>query len=167
MCESLTNIKWDKMMNWVCKSFEELSLYELYAILQLRSEVFVVEQHCYYQDVDDKDQKSFHLIGLKDGLLVAYSRLLPPGISYNEPSIGRVVLRADARGTGIGKELMEESLNRCYELFGKQPVKIGAQYHLKAFYESLGFVQCSDIYDDAGIDHIGMVKGEDDSKACD
>ncbi|GAB3428196.1 GNAT family N-acetyltransferase [Niabella aquatica] len=145
-------------MNWICKSFQELLTDELYAILQLRLEVFVVEQHCYYQDLDNKDQKSFHLMGLQDGLLVAYTRLLPPGVSYTAPSIGRVVLRAALRGSGLGKELMQESLARCYELFGSQPVMIGAQYHLKAFYESLGFAQCSDIYDDAGIDHIEMVK---------
>jgi len=146
-------------MNWICKSFGELSLDELYAILGLRSEVFVVEQHCFYQDVDGKDQQSHHLMGIKDGQLMAYSRLLPAGVSYNEPAIGRVVLCAAVRGSGQGKELMKESLDRCYELFGKQPVKIGAQYHLKTFYESLGFVQCSEIYDDAGIDHIEMVKG--------
>lgn len=146
-------------MNWICKSYKELSLDELYAILQLRSEVFVVEQHCYYQDADGKDQQSYHLQGIKDGKLIAYSRLLPPGISYKDPSIGRVVLQAAARGAGMGKELMQESIAHCYKLWGKQSVKIGAQYHLKAFYESLGFTQCSDIYDDAGIDHIEMVKG--------
>ncbi|MFT4093517.1 MAG: GNAT family N-acetyltransferase [Niabella sp.] len=145
-------------MYWICKPFDELLLGELYAVLQLRSEVFVVEQHCYYQDVDDKDQESYHLMGLKDDRLIAYSRLLPPGVSYEEPSIGRVVLRADARSTGIGKELMQESITRSRILFGKLPLKIGAQYHLKKFYESLGFRQCSDIYDDAGIEHIKMIQ---------
>lgn len=145
-------------MDWHCKSFHELTLYELYAILQLRSEVFVVEQHCYYQDLDGKDEKSFHLMAWENDELVAYTRLLPPHISYEEPSIGRVVLRANIRGTGQGKVLMEESIRHCYTLFGKQPIKIGAQYHLKAFYETLGFLQCSNVYDDAGIDHIEMIK---------
>lgn len=146
------------MINWICKSFKELALEELYLILQLRSEVFVVEQHCYYQDVDGKDPKSYHLMGWKDGMLVAYARLIPPGVSYSEQSIGRVVLKKEARKSGTGKLLMQESIARSYQIFGKAAIKIGAQYHLKKFYELLGFEQCSDIYDDAGIDHIGMLK---------
>lgn len=146
------------MINWICKSFNELTLEELYLILQLRSEVFVVEQHCYYQDVDGKDPKSYHLMGWKDGILLAYARLIPPGVSYAEQSIGRVVLKKEARKSGIGKLLMQESIARSYQVFGKAAIKIGAQYHLKKFYELLGFEQCSDIYDDAGIDHITMVK---------
>ncbi|MCH5597258.1 GNAT family N-acetyltransferase [Niabella ginsengisoli] len=81
------------MIEWICKPFEALSLHELYTILELRSEVFVVEQHCYYQDVDGKDQKSYHLMGWQHGVLMAYARLLPPGVSYAEQSIGRVVLK--------------------------------------------------------------------------
>lgn len=146
------------MIHWVCKKFSELSLNELYAILQLRSEVFVVEQHCYYQDLDDKDMKAYHLLGWRSGNLEAYSRLLPPGLSYVEPSIGRVVLKNTMRGNGWGKTLMEQSIQLSYKLWGIQSIKIGAQYHLKRFYEQLGFVQCSDIYDDAGIDHIEMIK---------
>lgn len=145
-------------MNWILKKFSELSTSELYAILQLRSEVFVVEQHCYYQDVDGKDFKSYHLIGWQDDGLAAYARLLPPGVSYAEPSVGRVVLKETARGGGLGKALMQESIECCYQLFGRQPVKIGAQHHLERFYASLGFVQCSEVYDDAGIDHIEMIK---------
>lgn len=144
-------------MDWVCKTFDELGLHELYSLLQLRSEVFVVEQHCYYQDVDGKDVKSYHLMGWKDGVLLAYSRLLPPGVSYSEQSIGRVVLKKEARNSGAGKLLMEESIARSHRIFGEAPIKIGAQYHLRKFYERLGFEQCSDIYDDAGIDHIEMV----------
>src|SRR5690606_20899658 len=134
-------------ISWICKSFNELTLEELYLVLQLRSEVFVVEQHCYYQDVDGKDIKSRHLMGWKDGILLAYARLLPPGMSYPEQSIGRVVLRKEARKSSMGKLLMEESIVRSYEVFGKAPIKIGAQYHLKKFYELLGFEPCSDIYD--------------------
>ncbi|GAB3012439.1 GNAT family N-acetyltransferase [Niabella terrae] len=145
-------------MDWFCKKFEALSREELYAVLQLRSEVFVVEQHCYYQDLDDKDQQSHHLLGYENGALMAYSRLLPPGLSYEEPAIGRVVLRVQARGGGAGQSLMEHSIEQCYRLYGRQPIKLGAQYHLRRFYEKLGFIQAGDIYDDAGIDHIPMIK---------
>ena len=117
------------MINWICKSFNELTLGELYLILQLRSEVFVVEQHCYYQDVDGKDEKCYHLMGWNDGILLAYARLIPPGVSYIEQSIGRVVLKKETRKSGTGKLLMQESIARSYKIFGKAPIKIGAQYH--------------------------------------
>lgn len=146
------------MVNWVCKSFAELSVEELYAVLQLRSEIFVVEQNCTFQDMDGKDSEGFHLMGFEGYTLVAYTRLLPPGVSYKEPSIGRVVVKLSARGNRAGKRLMEESIQRCYNLFGKQPIKIGGQLYLKAFYESLGFEQCSDVYDEDGIAHIKMIK---------
>lgn len=146
------------MINWICKSFKELTLEELYFVMQLRSEVFVVEQHCYYQDVDGKDIKSYHLMGWDAGVLLAYARLLPPGVSYAEQSIGRVVLKREARKSGMGRLLMNESISRSCQIFGKAPIKIGAQFHLKKFYELLGFEQSSDIYDDAGIDHIEMVR---------
>ncbi|SHF82618.1 GNAT family N-acetyltransferase [Flavisolibacter ginsengisoli] len=143
---------------WVLKTFEALTPFELYAILQLRNEVFVVEQNCVFQDADDKDQASWHLMGMQGDRLVAYTRLVPPGVSYNEPSIGRVVTAPKVRGTGIGKELMQQSINECYRLFGEQPIKIGAQYYLKQFYGSLGFEQVSEIYLEDGIEHIYMVK---------
>ncbi len=139
------------------KKFSDLNNNELYAVLQLRSAVFVVEQHCYYQDLDGKDQRSYHLMAWQNDELLAYARLLPPGLSYAEPSIGRVVLKKQARGRGLGARLMRESIEYCYQLFGRQPVRIGAQFHLKSFYESLGFIAQGDIYDDAGIDHIEMV----------
>ena len=145
-------------MLWICKSFDELSVSELYALLQLRAEIFVVEQNCVYQDMDGKDRKSFHLLGFEKNMLTAYTRLVPPGISYAQPSIGRVVVKQTVRKNGIGKKLMEKSIQRCYELFGKQPIKIGAQLYLKKFYESLGFVESSDVYDEDGITHIEMVK---------
>lgn len=145
------------MMDWKCKSFDQLCTDELYSLLQLRSEVFVVEQHCFYQDMDDKDKKAFHLLGWKDDVLIAYSRLLPPGISYKEPSIGRVVLKLNSRAQGLGKTLMLESIRKVHELFGPQPIKISAQYHLMQFYINLGFEPCSEVYDDAGIDHIEMI----------
>jgi ElaA protein len=150
-------------MNWVLKKFDELTVQELYAILQLRNEVFAVEQNCVYRDMDDKDQQSWHLMGWTPedatgkNRLAAYTRILPPGLSYPEASIGRVVTASFARGQGAGRILMERSIDELYKLFGKVPVKIGAQYYLLAFYNSLGFVQSSDIYDEDGIDHIEML----------
>jgi ElaA protein len=143
---------------WLLKKFEALTPFELYAILQLRNEVFVVEQNCVFQDADDKDQASWHLMGMQDDKLVAYTRLVPPGVSYAEPSIGRVVTSPQVRGTGIGKELMQRSIDECYRLFGEQSIKIGAQYYLKQFYGSLGFAQVSEIYLEDGIEHIYMLK---------
>lgn len=144
-------------MNWVLKKFEDLTPHELYVIMQLRNEVFVVEQNCAYQDADNKDLHSFHLMGWKDNKLVAYTRLLPPGLSYPEPSIGRVVTSPSVRKEGYGRELMKTSIDNIYNLFGHQPVRIGAQLYLKNFYASLGFQQTSDVYLEDGIEHIEMI----------
>ncbi len=144
-------------VRWVCQSFEEVSNHQLYAILRLRSEVFVVEQHCVFQDIDNKDQHSFHLMGWQKDHLVAYCRLLPKGIAYEYVSIGRVVTSPASRSAGIGKMLMQEAVTMCDKLFGLQPIKIGGQLYLKKFYESLGFLQTSDIYLEDGIEHIEML----------
>jgi len=146
------------MINWITKRFEELTVHELYAILRLRSEVFVVEQNCVFQDMDNKDQTSWHLMGWEKDKLVAYTRLIPPGLSYEMASIGRVITLQTARGTGIGKQLMEKSIEEAERLFGKAPIKIGAQLYLREFYQSLGFIQSSDVYDEDGIDHIEMIR---------
>ena len=146
------------MLSWTLKKFEDLSPYELYAILRLRSEVFVVEQNCVFLDMDDKDQQCYHLLGWQSDLLTAYTRLVPPGISYEQPSIGRVVTSPAARGSGIGKLLIEKSIGETIKLFGNSPIRIGAQLYLKRFYESFGFVQVGDIYDEDGIDHIKMIR---------
>lgn len=145
-------------LNWVLKKFDELTVQELYAILCLRNEVFVVEQNCIYQDADQKDQHCYHLAGWKDDKLVAYTRLLPPGLSYTEPSIGRVVTSPSARGSGLGRDLMEVSIAKVFYLFGQQPIRISAQVYLTQFYISLGFVPMSEEYDEDGIPHIEMVK---------
>lgn len=145
-------------MNWSLKKFEELTPHELYAIIQLRNEVFVVEQNCVYQDADNKDRYSFHLMGWKGDKLVAYTRLIPAGTAYKEPSIGRVVTSPSSRRTGAGRELMERSIDAIYKLFGKQPIRIGAQLYLKKFYSSLGFEPAGGIYLEDGIEHIEMVK---------
>lgn len=146
------------MIKWVLKKFDELDPYEMYEILRLRSEVFVVEQKCVFLDLDNKDQPSHHLMGWEDNSLVAYTRLVPPGVSYEQPSIGRVVTSPASRGNGTGKRLMEKSIAIAEELFGKTPIRIGAQLYLKRFYGSLGFEQSSDIYDEDGIDHIEMIR---------
>lgn len=145
-------------MQWILKKFEELSPYQLYAILQLRNEVFVVEQNCVFQDADDKDQPSYHLMGFWENRLVAYTRLVPAGISYEQASIGRVVTAPSVRREGAGKELMQQSVATLYRLFGRVPIKIGAQLYLKKFYESFGFHQISDVYLEDGIEHIYMLK---------
>ncbi len=157
-CEYL-NIDTTMELSWLFKSFEALTNEELYQLLQLRSEVFVVEQNCVFLDMDDKDQQSFHLLGYKDDLLAAYTRIVPKGVSYEDyASIGRVVTSPKVRGEGRGKELMEESISRLQQLYGQVPIKIGAQLYLKKFYESLGFLQCGDVYDEDGIDHIPMLR---------
>ncbi|MDE3234850.1 MAG: GNAT family N-acetyltransferase [Bacteroidota bacterium] len=145
-------------IHWQCKYFDTLTPHELYALLRLRSEVFVVEQHCVFLDMDNNDQFSFHLMGWKENELVASTRLIAPGKVYDHMSIGRVVTSPAYRGMGAGKDLMKVSIEKCYELFGKGPIKIGAQLYLKKFYESFGFEQSGEVYDEDGIDHIKMIK---------
>lgn len=146
-------------LRWELKTFEALSAAELYDLLRLRSEVFVVEQNCVFLDMDDKDQYCYHLLGYKGDLLAAYTRIVPKGVSYPEYySIGRVVTSPQVRGEGLGKMLMEESIRHLFLLYGGVHIKIGAQLYLKKFYESLGFEQCGDVYDEDGIDHIPMLR---------
>ncbi|MEP6747675.1 MAG: GNAT family N-acetyltransferase [Bacteroidota bacterium] len=145
------------MTTWICKPFNELTLHELYAILHLRNEVFVVEQHCVFQDADNKDQLSYHLMGWQQSSLAAYTRLVPPGVAYDEPSIGRVVTAITVRGSGTGRELMQQSVIACKKLFGNNIIRIGAQLYLKEFYSSLGFVPTGGIYPEDGIEHIQML----------
>jgi ElaA protein len=145
-------------IQWSLKKFEALTALEVYAILQLRNEVFVVEQNCVFQDADDKDQDSYHLMGINQNKLMAYTRIVPPGVIYEQASIGRVVTSPSVRRHGAGKILMQQSIQSVYELFDKVPIKIGAQLYLKAFYEAFGFEQSSDIYLEDGIEHIYMLK---------
>ena len=147
----------DKQLRWDLKKFEELNVDELYAVLRLRSEVFVVEQNCVFLDMDDKDQLSYHLLGWKDAMLVAYTRLVPPGVAYNLPSIGRVVTSPAERRSGVGKLLMKKSIDETIRLFGHASIKIGAQVYLKKFYASLGFQPAGDVYLEDGIEHITMI----------
>ena len=140
-------------------SFQNLTTDQLYQLLRLRAEVFVVEQDCVYQDLDDKDQQAIHLLGMaNDGRLAAYTRILPKGTTYKSyVSIGRVITAPFARGKGIGRPLMKESLRVLFHHYGEQIVKISAQAHLSDFYESLGFEGVGDIYDEDGIPHQAML----------
>jgi ElaA protein len=144
------------MLSWTLKKFDDLTPHELYAILQLRGEVFVVEQNCVYQDMDNKDLRAWMLMGWEEGKLLAHTRLLPPGLSYEEASIGRVVSSPSARGRGIGRELMIKSIESVYILYGQGPIRIGAQLYLQSFYASLGFRPEGDIYLEDNIQHIIM-----------
>lgn len=144
--------------NYFIKTFNELTNSELYKILQLRSEVFVVEQNCVFQDIDNKDQESYHHFCLIDGILAGYTRLLPAGLSYKEISIGRVVTAPAFRGTGLGKELMQKFIEACEKLFDETTIRIGAQRHLSKFYNSIGFIESGEPYDEDGILHIEMVR---------
>jgi ElaA protein len=142
----------------LCKPFESLTPRELYAILKLRSEIFVVEQKCIFLDMDDKDQECQHLMLHHNRELMAYARIVPAGVTFEQPSIGRVVSSYASRGKGFGRQLMKLSIENCIRLYGNKPIKIGAQLYLKSFYESFGFVSQDDIYDEDGIDHVHMIR---------
>jgi len=140
------------------KAFQELTVDELYDLLRLRSEVFVVEQNCVFLDQDDKDQKCYHLLLYSGDELVGYSRLVPAGLSYSEMAIGRVITSPSARGKGLGRILMELSIDYCHKLFGPGDIRLGAQTYAHGFYASLGFVSDGEVYDEDGIEHIEMVR---------
>ena len=146
------------MLNWTVKKFDELTLEELYNILQLRTEVFIVEQNCVYQDPDGKDQFAWHLMAIEDEKLAAYTRILPPVVSYESPAIGRVVTSSSKRRSGLGRELMRRSIETCEKLFGKTSITLSAQVYLQSFYESLGFIVVGEEYLEDGIPHIKMLR---------
>lgn len=145
-------------MQWSLLSFDALTREQLYALLQLRSDVFVVEQQSIYLDADGKDAAAMHLLGETEGGLQAYARLLAPDESHPMPRIGRLVLHKEARGKRMGKELMQRAIEQCELHWPGRSVFIEAQYYLKDFYTGFGFVQQSDIYDMDGIEHIDMVR---------
>ena len=142
----------------ICKPFDALTVYELYDALQLRSDVFVVEQNCVFLDTDGKDQLCHHLLLYQQHALVAYARLVPPGLIYDQMSIGRIITGGVIRGTGVGKLLVDSAIQECFRLFGKGDIKIGAQLYAKGFYETFGFVQTGEVYDEDGIEHIKMIR---------
>jgi len=153
---------------WQCKTFSSLSLNELYDALKLRIDIFVVEQTCFYPDLDgdkdllDRHPETLHLLGYQGEHLVAYLRILPKGQNYNDNiSIGRVVIAENARGDGLGHELMNEALQLCHKHFPNEQIKISAQQHLKSYYQKHGFIQLSEMYLEDGIPHIAMIREAD------
>ena len=147
-------------MEVVFKRFDQLTNSELYALLQLRSEVFVVEQDCVYQDIDDADLKAIHLLGTVDSELVACTRIIAPNIKYeNHASIGRIVTAQSVRRLGYGKQIVQKSIDKICQLYGENtPIKISAQVYLNRFYNSLGFESQGQQYLEDGIPHVEMVK---------
>ncbi len=144
-------------MNFEFKTFKELNFDELYEILQLRAEIFVVEQNCVYNDLDGLDKSAVHQFIKKNNEIVAYSRLLKPGTRFSEYSIGRVVVKQSERGTGLGIELMNEAKNFILREWKATKIKISAQKYLRKFYEDLGFEVVTDEYLEDGIPHFGMI----------
>ncbi len=145
-------------MEFIVKTFSELTTEELYAILQLRSEVFVVEQDCVYQDLDFKDQKSLHVLGLKNDKIIAYTRIFKPGDYFKEASIGRVVVKDSERKYGYGHDLIEASIKAVEDHYNTKEITISAQVYLTKFYNSHGFKKVSDEYLEDGIPHIEMLR---------
>ncbi|WP_092458076.1 GNAT family N-acetyltransferase [Thermoflavifilum thermophilum] len=146
-------------IQFICRDFTALSPTQLYAIWQLRNRVFIVEQQCAYLDADDKDQQAYHLMGfsISSHQLLIYTRLLPPGVGFQEMAIGRVVVHPDYRNMGLGKLLMQKSIEAIQVLYGPGPIRLGAQLYLQKFYESFGFQVCSDVYLEDGIPHVEMI----------
>ena len=145
-------------MEWTRKAYRELSADELYAILQLRQIVFVVEQNCAYLDLDGKDQRAWHLWHAAGGEVRAYLRYFAPGELFAEASLGRVITSPAARRSGLGRALVREGLARVEAQFGPCPVRIGAQAYLERFYASFGFARSGPDYDEDGIPHLPMVR---------
>ena len=148
----------DNMIQFKIKPFNELSTTELYEILQLRSEVFVVEQNCVYQDIDGKDQKAIHVLGYYEGVLATYSRLFKPNEYFNDSSIGRVIVKESHRDKKLGHDLMKASIDAVKDLFNETNITISAQLYLQKFYESHGFVTVGESYLEDDIPHIEMRK---------
>ena len=144
--------------NIIFKKFDQLSVYELYDLLQLRTEVFIVEQNCVFQDLDDKDHKAHHFLIYKGKKLVAYSRIFPEKIKYNEAFIGRVIICKELRSTGLGKILMEKSIESLFAVYGEQTIRIGAQCYAVPFYEKFGFKTEGNIYLEDHIEHVEMIR---------
>ena len=146
-------------ITWTTKAFKDLTVNEYFELLHLRVAVFVVEQYCPYQEVDEKDRQSFHLYGrAENGEIVAVTRVLPKGVSYEEISIGRVALKKEYRGQGIADTLMIETFNFIETELGKQPIRISAQKYLLNYYNKHGFIQVGDGYLEDDIPHMEMLK---------
>ena len=144
-------------MSWELKRFDDLTNKELYDALRLRVDIFVVEQTCPYPEIDGKDQESLHLMYKENGKIVAYARILPPGSSFDEASIGRIIVAESHRGTGLGHELLDQAIKASLAEYN-QPIKIGAQAYLEKYYEAAGFKTVSDVYLEDDIPHIDMLR---------
>ena len=146
------------MLKITIKKFSELNTQELYDLLQLRSEVFVVEQDCVYQDIDSKDQKALHVLGYNNNDLIAYTRIFKPGDYFNKASIGRVVVKKSERHNKFGYDIMNASIEAINNHFFTREIKISAQTYLKRFYNNLGFKEIGEEYLEDGIPHTAMIK---------
>lgn len=147
----------DRMVRWTSKYFTELTVDELYDMLALRSEIFVVEQNCVYADLDFKDKRAYHLMASTEKKTIACARILAPGTSYPESSIGRVCCHNRFREIGLGKELMRRAIDTCLTIYPKHAIRISAQVYLQKFYEDLGFQAKGTIYLEDEIEHIEML----------
>ncbi|WP_422122188.1 GNAT family N-acetyltransferase [Planococcus sp. X10-3] len=143
-------------MAWEVYEFKDLTVLELYEILKLRVDTFVVEQHCPYPELDDLDQQSMHLAYRENGKILAYARLVPGEIKYGVPSIGRVIVSPDARGRGLARELVQRSIDFIFTEWKSPEIRLQGQLYLKEFYQSFGFDPISDVYDEDGIPHLDM-----------
>ena len=145
------------MIKWHFKAFEELQLEEFYKMIALRVEVFIIEQECPYQELDGKDQKSQHVICEQDGKILATARIVDPGISYREPSIGRVVIAEAARGSGLGHELMRQAMAASEKIHGSVSIRLSAQEYLINYYKKHRFEVVSEVYLEDNIPHVEML----------
>lgn len=148
-------------MEVTVKTFDQLDIYELHDLLKLRSDVFVVEQDCVYPDIDGKDQKALHVIGKKEGRVVAYTRCFPPGYYFDEAAIGRVAVAMNERKYGYGYNIMNASITAVETHYNTKDIKVSAQTYLKKFYNNLGFKEVGEGYLEDGIPHIAMVRNGD------
>lgn len=147
------------MYQFTVKAFNDLTVVELYAILQLRESIFVVEQNCVYHDIDGMDGDCFHVFATEFDTqeIIAYARLVPARIKFDVPSIGRVITHKKHRGNGLGKALMVKAIDEIHQKFNSNNIKISAQTYLHRFYSGLGFTAISDAYDEDGIEHVDMI----------
>ena len=145
-------------IEWRFTAFDELTPAQLYAVLQLRSEVFVLEQACLFQDMDGADAQAMHLLGTRGGALVAYARCFAAGAKFEEASIGRIVTRPGVRGSGAGHALEEKAIDCLSRQWGAQPIRIGAQARLESFYGQHGFASTERLYLEDGIPHLEMLR---------
>lgn len=145
-------------METYIKTFDELSNKELYEIIRARTEVFVVEQNCPYQELDNLDSLCCHVYFKENGVISAYLRIVPPGVRFREVSLGRIFTASSFRGKGLGLKIVEKGIKSAEKIYGKCPIRIAAQTYARGFYEQLGFVKASDEFDEDGIVHIEMIR---------